>query len=95
MHSQTALDPHRPAAPRHHDVTVTSRHVVNLHHEPGESDVGYENVAFSSGSGSIDAASVQFTGNALTLLCISFWRSCTSCLPCFDTVEQEHPACNN
>ena len=42
--------------------TSSSRRVLNLGHQPGESDIGYENVAFTRGSGSIDG-SVQFIGN--------------------------------
>jgi len=45
--------------------------MINLGHQPGESDVGYENVAFTRGSGSIEG-SIHFTGNASTFVYLSF-----------------------
>ena len=41
--------------------------MINLGHHPGESDVGYENVAFTRGSGSIEG-SVHFTGKDQLLI---------------------------
>jgi len=76
VRSETPLDLQRSAPPQaqptvtRHQVPGTttpgsassSRYVVNLGHQPGESDVGYENVAFTRGSGSIEG-SVHFVGN--------------------------------
>jgi len=51
----------------------SSRYVIDLGHHPGESDVGYENVAFTRGSGSMEG-SVHFAGNVLYYRC-----SCSRC----------------
>jgi len=74
-HSQTPLDVARsaghhsePSALYHHSSSIaaprsasSSQYTINLGYQPGESDVGYENVAFTRGSGSIEG-SVYFTG---------------------------------
>ena len=77
VHSQTSVgDRQKPAQHysqplglyQHSSGTATpvsvssSRHMINPNYQPGKSGIGYENVAFTRGSGSIEG-SVHFPGN--------------------------------